>query len=39
MFAECRLLHEEINSFNRIEEKERWVIFGAKVVWIDITIV
>jgi hypothetical protein len=39
MFPECRLLHEELNAFNRIAVKEMGVIIVAKVVWIGQTIV
>jgi hypothetical protein len=39
MFPECRLLHEQLNAFNRIAVKETGVIIPAKVVWIGHTIV
>jgi len=39
MFSECRLLHEELNAFNRIAVKEMCVIMLAKVVWIGQMIV
>jgi len=34
MFPECRLLHVEMNAFNRIEVGETYVIIVANVVWI-----
>jgi len=37
MFPECRLLHEELNPFNRIAVREKCVIIDAKVVWISQT--
>jgi hypothetical protein len=39
MFPECRLLHEELNAFNRIAVKETCEIIVAKVVWFGHTIV
>ena len=39
MFPERRLLHEELNAFNRIVVEETCVILVAKVVLIDQPIV
>jgi len=39
MFPERRLLHEQLNAFNRIAVKETCVIIVAKIVWISQTIV
>jgi len=39
MFPEHRLLHEELNAFNRIAVEETCVIIVAKVVWIGQTII
>jgi hypothetical protein len=39
MFPECRLLHKELNEFNRIAAKETYVIVIAKVVLIGEMIV
>jgi hypothetical protein len=38
MFPERRLLHELLNTVNRIVIKEMWVTIVAKVVWIGETI-
>jgi hypothetical protein len=32
MFPECRLLHDELDAFNRVAVKEMGVIIVAKVV-------
>ena len=39
MFPERRLLHEDLNAFNRIAVKETCVIIITKVVWFGQTIV
>jgi len=39
MFHEHRLMHEELNEFNRIAVKEICVISVVKVVWIGQTII
>jgi len=39
MFPELRLLHEELNAFNRIRVKEQCVIIIAKIVSISHAIV
>jgi len=39
MFPELRLLHQELNAFNRIGAKEKCVIVVANIVWIGQTIV
>jgi len=39
MFPEYRLLHEELNAFNRIVVKQLYAIIVAKVVWISQTVV
>jgi hypothetical protein len=39
MFPECRLLHEELNAFNRMAVNEMCVIIVTKVIWIGQTIV
>jgi len=39
MFPERRLLHKELNAFNRIVVKEMCIIIIVKVVWFGQTIV
>jgi len=39
MFPENRLLHEELNAFNRTVVKKIYVIIVAIVIWIGQTIV